>query len=234
MFDYFKQQTEDNFVRVKVLKETDKKSVIRIKHKESGREFVLRKQAGNADIYRKLMEVKSRYLPEIFEVAESDGEMLVLEEFINGDSLQEMLEGSCFSEKETRSICLDICKALYILHSRGIVHRDVKPDNIILRGREAVLLDLDASRQMSGNDKGTDTVALGTTGFAAPEQYGISATDGRADIYALGVTMNIMLTGEHPSVRLASGRLKRVIERCIMVHPGKRYKDVGHLMEALS
>ena len=50
-----------------------------------------------------------------------------------------------------------------------------------------------------------DTQILGTTGFAAPEQYGLSQSDGRTDIYALGVLLNIMLTGEHPSRRLASG-----------------------------
>ena len=55
----------------------------------------------------------------------------------------------------------------------------------------------------------------------------------RTDIYALGVLMNVMLTGEHPSKRLAGGRMGRVIERCTRVNPEKRYKDVIHLMSAL-
>ena len=74
---------------------------------------------------------------------------------------------------------------------------------------------------------------LGTTGFAAPEQYGLSQTDGRADIYSLGVLLNVMLTGEHPSVRLAPGRLGRVVERCTRVNPEKRYPNILRLMEAL-
>ena len=69
--------------------------------------------------------------------------------------------------------------------------------------------------------------------FAAPEQYGLSQSDGRADIYALGVLLNIMLTGEHPSRKLASGRMGRIVQRCTMVNPEKRYKNILHLMEVL-
>ena len=75
--------------------------------------------------------------------------------------------------------------------------------------------------------------ALGTTGYAAPEQYGITQTDERADIYSLGVLLNIMLTGKHPSRELASGRLGRIVQKCTMMNPGKRYKSVLYLMEAL-
>ena len=74
---------------------------------------------------------------------------------------------------------------------------------------------------------------LGTTGFAAPEQYGLSQTDGRADIYAMGILINVMRTGQHPSRKLAPGHLGRVVERCTQVMPQKRYPNVLRLMEAL-
>ena len=99
-------------------------------------------------------------------------------------------------------------------------------------GTEAVLIDFDASR-IYKNENREDTQILGTTGFAAPEQYGLSQSDGRADIYALGVLLNIMLTGEHPSRKLASGRMGRIVQRCTMVNPEKRYKNILHLMEVL-
>ena len=69
--------------------------------------------------------------------------------------------------------------------------------NVILQGGEAVLVDFDASRIMKP-ELHSDTVILGTTGYAAPEQFGLSQTDGRADIYSLGVLLNVMLTGQHP------------------------------------
>ena len=154
------------------------------------------------------------------------------EEYIPGDSLASVLEASVCSVRQTRRIAMDICRGLWVLHSLGAVHRDVKPENILLRGKDAVLIDFDASRVMVP-EQSADTVVLGTTGYAAPEQYGLSQTDGRTDIYSLGVTMNVMLTGRHPSQKLASGAMGRIIQRCTMMAPEKRYQTVLDLMEVL-
>ena len=156
----------------------------------------------------------------------------VLEEYIQGDSLAYLLEGALFTPAEARKITLQLCDALWVLHSMGAVHRDIKPENVIIRGSEAVLIDFDASRLFK-NGNSTDTQILGTTGYAAPEQYGISQTDERADIYSVGVLLNIMLTGKHPSKELASGKLGHIVQKCTMINPKKRYKNVLHLMEAL-
>ena len=69
-----------------------------------------------------------------------------------------------------------------MLHGFGVVHREIKPENIIIRGAQAVLIDFDASR-MVDPEKNSDTKILGTTGYAAPEQYGFFQTDVRADIF---------------------------------------------------
>lgn len=98
-----------------------------------------------------------------------------------------------------------ICNALSSLHALGIVHRDIKPDHLLQNADGKVyLLDLDAAR-LYKNHVDRDTCTLGTTGFAAPEQFGIVQTDHRADIFALGVTLNILLTGYHPSKQLCTG-----------------------------
>lgn len=233
MYRFWKEQLEIQFENLLTLKETPRKTTRLIRHKKSGKRFVLCTLKGSGDIYRKLISVSSPYLPRVYEAAEENGEVLVLEEYLEGDALDEMLENACFSPNETRQIAMDICKALYTLHSLNIIHRDVKPENIKLRGHQAVLLDFDASR-LQKTQQVTDTIPLGTTGYAAPEQFGLSQTDGRADIYALGVTMNLMLTGTHPSVRMAPGRLGRIISHCTMMQPDKRYQNVKQLMEALS
>lgn len=163
---------------------------------------------------------------------EQDGEVLVLEEFIQGDTLDFLLKASCFSSGQTREIVVQLCQALQVLHSMGAVHRDIKPENVILRGQEVVLIAFDAAR-LHKPDRESDTVVLSTTGFAAPEQYGLSQSDARADIYSPGVLMNVMLTREHPSQKLAEGRLGQAVQRCTQITPEKRYRSVIHLMEAI-
>ena len=156
----------------------------------------------------------------------------MLEELIQGDTLGFLLKDALFTPDETRKIVLQVCRALWVLHSIGAVHRDVKPENIILRGSEAVLIDFDAAR-LYKPEEDTDTQVLGTAGFAAPEQYGLSQSDTRTDIYATGILINVMLTGEHPSKKLAEGRMGRIVTRCTQVNPKKRYQSVLQLMEAL-
>ena len=233
MYTFLQEEIPLLFDVLHTYKETDEKTVRLLRHRESGARFILREFAGNAETYRRLIPVACPYLPRILEAAEKDGRVLVLEEYLAGDRLDRMIEGGLFSAKDTRKIAFDVCRALYVLHSLGIVHRDVKPENILLCEGRAVLLDLDASRTEKADQK-RDTSTLGTVGYAAPEQFGISQTDGRADIYALGVTMNLMLTGEHPSVRLADGRMGRIISRCTMTQPAKRYQTVTRLMEVLA
>ena len=232
MYQYLSGKIQTEFQPVKNLRDSEKGMVEVVLHKKSGLRFVVRRFTGSAEIYKKLIKVKSPCLPQIMEAAEQDGKVLVIEEYIVGDPLDQLMEGAVLTPGETKRIILDVCKGLYILHSLNIVHRDVKPSNIILRGDKAVLLDFDASRTVK-TDQAADTVTLGTTGYAPPEQYGIGQTDPRADIYALGITMNQMLTGEHPSVKMAAGKYGRMIAKCINVDPNKRYRNIKSFMEAL-
>ena len=102
----------------------------------------------------------------------------------------------------------------------------------MLRGSDAVLIDFDAAR-IHRDDQTEDTHILGTTVFAAPEQYGMSQSGASADIYALGVLINVMLTGKHPSGKLAEGRWGRIVTRCTQVNPAKRYRSVLRLQGEL-
>lgn len=232
IYDWLLQMLEQKFELVRLLKEGPRGSIRLIRHQKTGRLFILRRFTGSAEVYRKLLNYTCPNLPQTLEVAEGPEDNLVLEEYIEGDTLGFLLKDSLFSPEETRRIVRQICRGLWALHSLDAVHRDVKPENVIMRGAEAVLIDFDAAR-LHKPEHDTDTLILGTTGFAAPEQYGLSQTDVRTDIYAVGILINVMLTGEHPSKKLAEGRLGRVVERCTRVAPDKRYKNVLRLMEAL-
>ena len=232
MYHWLEDVLQDEYEQVRVLKESPRGSVRLIRHRASGKQFILRQFTGNAEVYQKLLGYSCQNLPETLEVAVDGERALVIEEFIEGDTLDFLLEGALFTPQETKEIVTQLCQALWVLHSMAAVHRDIKPENIIMRGQQAVLIDFDAAR-LHKPEQEADTQVLGTTGFAAPEQYGLSQSDVRTDIYALGVLMNVMLTGEHPSKRLAEGRMGRIIERCTRVNPEKRYKDVLHLMRGL-
>lgn len=223
---------ETDYETVKTIKNSERGCVSLLQNKQNGTRFIFRHYHGNGEVYQKLLGISCPNLPQVMETAERDGMVLVLEEYIQGDSLAYLLEGALFSPAEARRITMQLCNALWVLHKLGAVHRDIKPENVMIRGSEAILIDFDASRIFkSGINQ--DTQILGTTGYAAPEQYGITQTDERADIYSLGVLLNIMLTGKHPSKELASGRLGRIVQKCTMVNPKKRYKSVLYLMEAL-
>ncbi len=233
IYAWLSQQLDREFEEFRLLKESPRGSVELIRHRQSGKQFILRRFTGNGEVYRKLLDCSCPCLPLIYEAAERDGENIVIEEYIQGDTLDFLLQGALCSPAETRQIVRQLCQALWVLHSMAAVHRDIKPENVILRRNNAVLIDFDAAR-LHKPEAEADTQILGTTGFAAPEQYGLGQSDTRTDIYSLGVLMNVMLTGQHPSKKLAEGRLGRVIQRCTQVNPAKRYKDVMNLAEALS
>ena len=232
IYTWLQNALQDEFEEVRLLKESLRGSIHLLRHRATGQRFVLRRFTGNAEVYRKLLNCTCSNLPKTLAAAEQDGENLVLEEYIQGDTLDFLLRDALFSQEETRSIAKQICRALWILHSMGAVHRDVKPDNVILRGSEAVLIDFDAAR-LHKPERAADTQVLGTTGFAAPEQYGLSQSDARSDIYSLGILINIMCTGCHPSRRLADGSLGWIVLRCTQVNPQKRYKNTLRLLEVL-
>ena len=217
---------------MRVIKESDRGTVSLIRHNKTGKEMILRQFTGNPEVYRKLLDYTCPNLPDVYEVAQEGDQVLELEEYVQGDTLGSLLRGSLFTQEETRKIVTQVCRALWVLHSIGAVHRDVKPENIILRGSEAVLIDFDAAR-LHKPEHQADTQILGTTGFAAPEQYGMSQSGASADIYALGVLINVMLTGKHPSGKLAEGRWGRIVTRCTQVNPAKRYRSVLRLQGEL-
>ena len=125
-----------------------------------------------------------------------------------------------------------LCHAMETLHARGLVHRDIKPENLIVSdtGR-VVLIDFNASRQVKECSR--DTVIMGTVGYTSPEQLGLFQTDPRTDIYAAGILYNVMLTGQHPSVTIASGKAGKIVRKCTAVNPDERYQTAAELRSAL-
>ncbi len=125
--------------------------------------------------------------------------------YVQGPSLREHLTRvRCASESDTRRIACDVLDALAFAHERGIVHRDVKPDNIVLAEEGAVLLDFGIARAIvrSGTDRLTRSgFSVGTSAYMSPEQVrGEEDIDHRSDLYSLGCVLFECLTGKPPFV----------------------------------
>ncbi len=232
LYESFLEAVTTEYDTLRVLKQSPRGTVSVVRHKKSGTRYVFRRYSGSGEVYRRLLPVLCPHLPQIMEAAEQDGQTAVLEEYVQGDTLAELLMGARLTEREARQVTIQLCQALHVLHSMGAVHRDVKPENVILRGSDAVLIDFDAAR-IYKDESESDTQVLGTTGFAAPEQYGIFQSDKRADIFSLGVLLNIMLTGKHPSREMAVGKMGRIVRKCTMTAPEQRYQSARALMEVL-
>ena len=134
--------------------------------------------------------------------------------FVEGESLRARLsEKGALPVAEAVSILRDVAKALAYSHERGIVHRDIKPDNVLLSGGTAVVTDFGiakaivASLTEGGADSLTQTgLSLGTPAYMAPEQAAGEEVDHRADLYSLGLLGYEMLTGRHPFASRTSAR----------------------------
>lgn len=210
--------------------------VVLVQHADTGKIYV-RKTLDhyNLSIFEFIKDNLSPGVPVIHELIESDGTLIVIEDYINGQSLDELLESRPFSAEETKAVISDICDILQPLHSHNppIIHRDIKGSNVIVDNeKEIYLIDFDASKQVSYG-KSRDTELIGTEPYAAPEQYGFGQSDQRTDIYALGILMHKLLTGKYPSEAEYSDELSDVIAKATALDPENRYQDVQSLKTAL-
>lgn len=225
-------QLRNAFATVEVLSTKNDCKVLKLRHRKTGKDLVLRSYPQKLEAYNTLVNLRCENLPLILDVIEMEDGQIVLEEYISGMTVAQIMKMQRFQKQGARNIMVALCHAMSILHAKGLVHRDIKPENVMISdGGRVVLIDFNASRQFRAG--GHDTVIMGTVGYVSPEQLGVSQTDARTDIYAAGVLYNVMLTGQHPSVTIASGRAGRIVRKCTAVNPDERYQSADALRTAL-
>lgn len=223
----------ENYRTAAVLRDGESHKILRLRNIKTGKDIIKITFTGSDEIYKKLLSVKNGNLPSILDVYEEDGVCTVLEEFIDGITVSDVLEKGLYTESGAVAVCLGICNALYALHKEGIIHRDIKPENVMITNSgRVVLIDFNAARFYK-DFRSEDTRLIGTAGYAAPEQFGISQSDERSDIFAIGILMNVMLTGTHPVKKAAKGKIGKIIEKCTRLDPRKRYESVTELKKRL-
>src|SRR5580692_2583020 len=171
----------------------------------------------------------------IFTVDEREGLVFFVMAYVDGDTLARRLAGNTrVPVPEARRLLTEVASALAYAHSRGVIHRDIKPDNILLSsdGGRAMVTDFGIARAIS-NTSGADSrltatgVAIGTPTYMSPEQCaGDKEVDGRSDLYSLGVVAYQMLTGAVPFSGSGTGALlvKHLSEKPVPV--SERAPDV--------
>lgn len=201
------------------------------------KKMTARNRNGNADRFKKeaqiLLDLQSPYIVHLFDYFNEGGYRYMVEELVDGAALDTLIKKQVSLSVPVAMLVLqDACYALKYAHSKDIVHRDIKPGNILISKRgEIKLADFGiASDSGLSSDSGNETkagIALGTPAYMPPEQFeDSSSVDNRADIYALGVMLYEMLTGTKPYPTSFSIETLNTIRKGRYISPRKIDKKI--------
>ncbi len=190
----------------------------------------------------------------IFDVDHEGDRYFIAMEYLEGKPLRDLLQmNGALPVERARQTALQVCDALEHAHARGVIHRDIKPDNIhILPGDVVKLTDFGIARISADPSITSDGQVFGTPSYMSPEQIAGKAVDARTDIYSLGVTLYEMLTGrkpftgdsvvtitynimnqEPPPMPGVPPDLQQVVFRAMAKAPEDRYQSAAAMRQAL-
>ena len=206
---------------------------------------------------RSLARVEHPGLVPVYAVGREDGVYYMVMKFVEGRTLQQLLrERGPMEPFQVRRVVREVCDALTVLHQAGLIHRDLKPGNLILTPEGRVMvMDLGIVKAV-GEDTQTTSTALGTPKYMAPEMLESQTVDGRADLYSLGVVAYELLCGDPPfdgptpmailfkqaheapeplkrRVPSAPKNLASAIERALEKRPDDRFADARTFAESV-
>ena len=205
---------------------------------------------------RRLARVQHSNVVHVYGAEEHDGRVGLWMELVRGESLEQIVASrGTFSANEASAIGQDLCAALAAVHTSGLLHRDVKAQNVLREsGGRTVLMDFGTGEELKDNS-GSARMA-GTPLYVAPEVFRGEAATLQSDLYSLGVLLFFLVTGKYPVGAASIEQLKRahaqgqrkllrdvrpdlpapfvqVIERALDPNPAKRYRTAGEMEVAL-
>lgn len=215
------------------------------------------------DFYRFIVEARAASalnhpnICTIYDIGQTDDILFIVLEFINGETLREIMDRlGKLTEKEVIDIAFQICNALTAAHTKGIIHRDIKPDNIMI-SREGFIkiMDFGLAKVVSGQNsniqkyeddsvilnniytdihsllKTSITTLQGTISYMAPEQIEKGQIDQRTDIYSLGIVLYELLTGKKPFTGFDSISILQSILTDNPIPPSQLQPHISHPVE---
>ncbi len=203
-----------------------------------------------------LYQIQHAQIPQFRETFEQDQRLFLVQDYVEGRTYRALLEeyraqGRRFSEAEVLFLLQQLLPVLAYLHSQGIVHRDISPENLIRRARDGqpVLIDFGVVKQLATQLQRPDQglTAVGKLGYAPSEQMQTGRVYPSSDLYALAVTAVVLLSGREPPELLddttltwrwqawatTSPELAQILDRMLSSQPGERYAATNDVLQAL-
>lgn len=177
----------------------------------------VKKEIDNIEVYQKLFTHPIKGTPRIIAINEST----VYYEYINGTSLYDLINISHSLQLETvKRYIIDLCKILQQLSDLNIIHKDIKPENIVIdQNNDLFLIDFGVSRFFT--NKSRDTTLLGTEGYASPEHYGFTNTTPKSDMFSFGMTIKEIDRNDS---------FKFITDKCCEFDPKNRYNNFNEII----
>ncbi|MFV0466434.1 MAG: serine/threonine-protein kinase [Lachnospiraceae bacterium] len=224
------QQYQTHYKKITVLNEEH--HVFIVQHLVSKKIYVMKElSVYNAYIYHCLKENPIEGIPRIIDLYHEDSSLFLIEEYISGEPLQEKIRSWYMTEKDAAQYIMELCVILNRLHSLNppIIHRDIKPSNIMITSsNHIVLIDFNAAKFLTDPNM-SDTVLLGTKGYAAPEQYGFGSSTQQTDIYAIGILLKEMSA----SLSTPTNKFDQIIDKCTKIDPSDRFQTANDLYQKI-